>query len=143
MIMFPIAGFSLDHFGRKFVALTCISLLSTGIFLITFTSDFYSLLFVIILLGIGNGLGGGVNLTIGSDLASRVRQIEFLGVWRMLSDSGSFIGPILIGYVAKNFYLATALFFTSSIGIINILLIVFFVKETLIKKNNLERDLKF
>jgi len=135
MIMSPVAGFALDNFGRKFVALSCISLLTIGIFLITFTSDFYSLLFVIILIGIGNGLGGGVNLTIGSDLASKVRQIEFLGVWRMLSDSGAFIGPILIGYVAKTFYLSTALFFTSSIGIINILLIIFFVEETLVKKN--------
>ena len=53
------------------------------------------------LAGIANGLSSGLVMTLGTDLApaDATRTGSFLGVWRLLSDLGVFIGPLLTGAV--------------------------------------------
>ena len=54
---------------------------------------------VAILISIANGLGSGIVMTLGADLASRYAPGDmpgFLSGWRMATDSGSAIGPLAI-----------------------------------------------
>jgi hypothetical protein len=39
-----------------------------------------------------------------------------------------------MGYIASSFFLATAFTVTASLGLVGILMMVFFVKETLVKR---------
>ena len=84
--------------------------------------------------GVGNGLGSGINMTLGADFAPPSERGEFLGVWRLMSDVGAFAGPLFMGYMANLFVLATAFSMTASIGIVGVLIMLFTVKETLVKK---------
>jgi MFS family permease len=134
MTLFPVAGYIMDNHGRRYSAMACLSLLSLGIFLVPFTTDFYELALAAMLVGVGNGFGSGINMTLGADFAPPNERGEFLGVWRLMGDSGSFAGPIFMGYIANTFVLATAFTITSMLGTIGIFMMIFFVKETLKKR---------
>ena len=73
-------------------------------------------------------------MTLGADFAPPHERGEFLGVWRLMGDSGSFAGPLFMGYIANSFLLATALTVTASLGLIGIFMVTVFVKETLVKR---------
>lgn len=134
MTMFPVAGYMMDNQGRKYAAVACLGLLSLGIVLIPFTDSFLPLLLAAMLAGTGNGLGSGINMTLGADFAPPRERSEFLGVWRLMGDSGSFAGPMLMGYVANAFMLATAFSVTAGLGVIGILIMTMLVKETLVRE---------
>ena len=135
MTMFPVAGYIMDNLGRRYAAISCLTILSLGIFLVPLTTDFSGLALAAMVAGLGNGLGSGINMTLGADFAPPHERGEFLGVWRLMGDSGSFAGPLFMGYIANSFLLATALTVTASLGLIGIFMVTVFVKETLVKRS--------
>lgn len=134
MTMFPVAGYLMDNWGRKYAAVSCLALLSIGLFSVPFSTGLWSLVIAAMIAGVGNGLGSGINMTLGADFAPPSERGEFLGVWRLMSDVGAFAGPLFMGYIANLFVLATAFSMTASIGIVGVLIMLFTVKETLVKK---------
>ena len=134
MLMFPLAGYMMDNLGRRYAAISCLLILALGIFLIPFGTTLWGLVLASIIAGAGNGLGSGINMTLGADFAPRNERGEFLGVWRLVSDSGSFAGPIFIGYIASSFALASAFTAVSFIGLMGAAMMVFFVRETLVRR---------
>jgi len=134
MTMFPIAGYLMDNKGRRHALMYCLAFLSLAIVLIPFSSSFITLLSCAMLAGFGNGLGSGINMTMGADFAPSAIRGEFLGVWRLMSDAGSFTGPLITGYIASSFMLAAAFPVSSAFGVLGISLVLFGVKETLQSK---------
>lgn len=131
MVMFPLAGYMTDNWGRKHTAVACMSVLSFALLLIPWSATFTTLCLFAVLAGVGNGLGSGINMTLGSDFAPRHERGEFLGVWRLTSDTGSFGGPLLVGFVTKTFQLSLVFPFLASLGLIGVLIVIFLVRETL------------
>jgi MFS family permease len=89
------SGIISDRFGRKAVAIPCIVLLSVGHALIPLAHAASSLLLVGIVLGIGNGLGSGIVMTLGADRAPEVGRASVLAVWRLVGDGGTASGPVV------------------------------------------------
>lgn len=56
-----------------------------------------------ILIGIGSGLASSINQVLGMDLApaNPADAATFLGLWRMQTDTGSFLGPLVAGFIAE------------------------------------------
>jgi len=131
MTMFPLAGYMMDNRGRKYAAVSCMTILALGIGLMPMTDGFWQLLAAAMVAGMGNGLGSGINMTLGADFAPPRERGEFLGVWRLMGDSGSFAGPIFMGYIASAFVLSSAFTVTAGLGLAGAGIMVFFVKETL------------
>lgn len=95
-ILFYPAGMLMDRRGRKWAAIPAMALLTVGIATVPLTSDVTSLTLVAGLMGIANGLGTGMNMTLGSDLSPSLGRSPFLAIWRLLSDAGSAGGPFLV-----------------------------------------------
>ncbi len=51
-------------------------------------------------MGIGNGFGNGVIMTLGADVAPPATRAEFLAAWRLTHDAGMFLGPLAVGAAA-------------------------------------------
>lgn len=100
MTLFYPAGSISDRFGRKTVAVPCMTLMSLGIFLIPLSDDFLTLTLVGLLLGFGNGLGSGIIMTLGADFSPAQGRAEFLGVWRFVGDVGTAGGPLVASAIA-------------------------------------------
>jgi len=131
MTFFYPVGVVMDRWGRKWTIIPCLVTLSLALALIPFTQGFVSFLLVGLLGGIGNGLGSGAVMTLGADLAPPERSGEFLGVWRLISDSGGVLSPALVGGLAQAMTLGAAFFAASVIGVGGALLMALRVPEGL------------
>ena len=130
LVFYPV-GILMDRKGRKWAAVPFISLLSIGIALIPLTSDLASFTMVALLIGFGNGLGAGFNMTLGSDLSPAVGRSQFLGLWRLITDLGSTGGPLLVAVATSLASLGTAAVTVGGVGVVGVLVLCVAVPETL------------
>jgi MFS family permease len=133
-VMFPVVGYVMDRWGRKYVGIPAYLILGGGFALIPLADSYALLMLVGILVGLGNGLSSGFVLTMGVDFAPKDNPGEFLGVWRFISDAGGASGPAAIGGIAALFALGTASVLTAGVGLAGTLILIFFVRETLVKE---------
>lgn len=96
MVLFAPAGYASDRWGRKVMALSCLAALAAGQMIIPIATDFAGLMAVGLVLGFANGLGSGIVMTMGADLAPAVGRVAFLGFWRFIADVGTAGGPFLV-----------------------------------------------
>ena len=130
MSMFFPAGYLMDKFGRKFATVPCFAIMGIGLLLLPFANSFATMVAIGMLIGLGNGLGSGSMMTLGADLAPEGATGEFLGIWRLIGDTGMVIGPLLVGAIAANLDLTMSAIVLGCSGIISSGLFLFLVKET-------------
>ncbi|MFF0814918.1 MFS transporter [Rhodococcus sp. NPDC003318] len=94
------AGYLMDRYGRRFIAVPSLVVIGVAFVLLPFARDLVTLGAISILLGIGNGLGNGVIMTLGADVAPPATRAEFLAAWRLTHDTGMFTGPLAVGALA-------------------------------------------
>ena len=132
MSLFYPVGILVDRRGRKWSAVPSMILFAAGLALLPSVSGFYSLLAVSLLLGLGNGMGTGIVMIIGADIAQEIRQRgQFLGLWRLIGDLGMSAAPLLSGILVGVASLAAASTAAASIGLAGTLVMVLLVPETL------------
>lgn len=112
------SGQIMDRFGRRWAALPTLLGLSLTFSLLTLATDDTTFLAVALLMSLANGLGSGIILVIGSDLAPTGERNEFLASYRLLVDSGVAVTPVLISGIAAMFGLAYAMFVISAFGLV-------------------------
>jgi MFS family permease len=130
--MFYPSGVLADRWGRKWSALPSMALYTLGLALLPLAGGFYSLVAVAVLLGFANGVGTGVVMIIGADLArASQQQGQFLGLWRLIGDLGISLAPLLSGVLVDVAGLAAASLAIAGIGLAGSLVMAFLVAETL------------
>jgi MFS family permease len=131
MAMFYPAGIIMDRYGRKYASVPSFFLQGVGMALVPLTMSFETLMMATLLIGFGNGLGSGALLTLGSDLAPKESMGEFLGVWRLIGDTGSTGAPLAVGGVADLVGLSMSALVMGAVGLGAAAILAFFVPETL------------
>lgn len=131
MSLFIPAGFLMDRLGRKFASVPSFIVLAIGMSLIPLSSGYTGLLVASCVMGLGNGIGSGTMMTLGTDLAPRESTGEFLGVWRLVGDIGSSGGPLVVGAIADAIGLVYSAFVLSGFGVLAAGTLFLFVRETL------------
>lgn len=97
--LFYTSGQVMDRFGRRWVAVPVLVGLSAAHFVLPLAGVEWSYVAAAVLMSLANGLGSGIVMTLGSDLASRYAASDtpgFLGGWRTFTDTGSALGPLAI-----------------------------------------------
>lgn len=127
--LFYASGQVMDRFGRLWAALPAMLLMGAGFLALAFTHDLDSAamwfaMFAAVL-GVGNGLSSGILLTLGADVAPPADPAPFLGSWRLLTDTGGAVAPLLVSAIAAVSTLALA---TGAMGVIGLLGAVAFVR---------------
>lgn len=134
MAMFYPAGLIMDRYGRKYAMVPSFIIQAIGMALIPLTGSFAGLLAASMLVGFGNGIGSGTMLTLGSDLAPRESMGEFLGMWRLIGDSGSSGAPLVVGSVADVLGLSPATWVIAVVGLVAAGILGTMVPETLAQR---------
>jgi MFS family permease len=134
MMMFPISGYLMDRFGRRYNSIPSFTAMTVGMFLLATAGSAEGLWAAALVLGIGNGLGSGFMMTLGADLAPEGSKAEFLGVWRLIGNTGNSGGPIIVGAVADLVGLNLAAAVVAGFGVAAVLTLTFLVPETLIRE---------
>ncbi len=98
--LFYTTGQIMDRWGRRWTGLPSMIGLGVGHLILAFTHDSDAAMtwFIVVamLLGIANGFGTGLLMTIGADLADPVNPAPFLGAFRFTADVGGAAAPLAI-----------------------------------------------
>jgi MFS family permease len=116
------SGQIMDRFGRRWSALPTLLGLSLTFSLLTLATDETTFLAVALLMSLANGVGSGIILVIGADLAPKGERNEFLASYRLLVDSGVAAAPLVISGVTALLGLSIAMFTVSGLGIVGALM---------------------
>jgi MFS family permease len=132
LVLFLPAGMVMDRYGRKWSAIPCMLGLASTLALLPFADSFSTLVAIAMLMGLVNGMGSGVVLTLGADLAPTGDRATFLGLWRLLGDCGRTGAPLLVGVlVAQVGSLAAAAWLIGGVGLAGAAVWGLLVPETL------------
>ena len=118
MLLFYPAGKVMDRYGRVWVAVPCMLLMGLGLMSVPLTTQAWGLALAAVVMGLGNGMGSGVGMVLGSDASPREGRAGFLGVWRLCVDTGSSAGPLVLGAVASAAGLAPAVLTIAGLGLL-------------------------
>jgi MFS family permease len=102
LALFPVSGFLMDRYGRAAALVPSLSMLGIGLFLAGAARGPVTLGAAVVVVGIGNGMGAGTMLAIGSDLAPPADPSPFLSVLATIRDIGRVGGPLLVGAMADS-----------------------------------------
>lgn len=108
MVLFYPAGWVMDRFGRVWIAVPCVGLLGLGVMLLPLAGGIAALTAIAVLMAVGNGIGSGIAMTLGADVAPVDGRAQFLGGWRLCGELGGTGGPFGVSALAAAFPLAAA-----------------------------------
>lgn len=115
MALFFFGGLLMDRMGRIWVVLPSLAIMGAALIGLVWVTSPAGMIAVAVALGIGNGISSGVVMTLGSDASPDEGRTQFLAGWRLMSDTGNSLGPLVISGIALLSSLGVA---TVSIGLI-------------------------
>ncbi len=116
MLIFYPSGKIMDVKGRRWIAVPCMLVMGASLTLLPFTHDAVGLMLVALLIGFGNGIGSGIVMTLGADSSPSPGRPQFLGIWRLLTDTGTMAGPALLSLVTALATLSAGIWATAVLG---------------------------
>jgi Major Facilitator Superfamily len=118
MTLFYPSGKVMDEYGRLAAALPSMAILGAATALLPLTGGAVSLTVVAMVMSFGNGLGSGIVMTLGADVAPAEGTVGFLSMWRVMSDTGGATGPLVVSIVAATWTLAAGIVAVGGIGLL-------------------------
>ena len=118
MALFYPSGKVMDRFGRLAVAVPAMLVLGLAMTVLPLTTDAVSVTVVAVVMSLGNGIGAGIMMTIGADVAPVSGRTRFLSMWRVMSDSGNAAGPVLVSVGALLWSLAAGIVMIGLVGVV-------------------------
>jgi MFS family permease len=101
--LFYTSGWIMDRWGRMWSAMPSVIGMAVGHLILAFTHDAPSsvewFIGMAFLLSVANGIGSGIVMTLGADLADKQNPAPFLGAWRFTSSLGGAAAPLVIAAV--------------------------------------------
>ncbi|MEO7007264.1 MAG: MFS transporter [Terrimesophilobacter sp.] len=120
--LFYASGQIMDRFGRMWTSVPSMLGLGVGHIILAFTHDAPGRVLwfigVAILLSLANGIGSGLLMTLGADLADKDDPAPFLGAWRFTSDAGGAAAPLAVSLITA---LASVAIASSIMGVFGLL----------------------
>jgi MFS family permease len=101
--LFYLSGSIMDRFGRLWTAVPSMIGLGLGHLVLAATHDLPSnlewFIAAAMILSLANGLGSGILMTLGADLADPANPAPFLGAWRFTGGLGGAAAPLLLSAI--------------------------------------------
>ncbi len=126
MLLFYPAGLVMDRWGRWWTAIPSTALFAAISIVFPFTTTAAQLTMLAVLLGVANGWGSGLLMTLGADVAPVQGRPVFTGWWMTLQDVGGLTGSAVLSAGAA-ISAATGLFASGAVGIVATLLLHRFI----------------
>ncbi|MDO5677739.1 MAG: MFS transporter [Propionibacteriaceae bacterium] len=95
LLMMP-GGYLKDVMGRAFTLILCLLVYGAGFALAPLWPTSVGFIVAVVVMSIGNGIGAGINMTMGADLSPAKGRAKFLSIWALFSQVGILGGPLMI-----------------------------------------------
>lgn len=130
LIFVLFAGRLSDRIGRKKVIVPGSIVAVLGLFLFMFSKNYLFYLLSAVVLGIGRGFGGAVPTAYAADITPPDNYETTMSLYRLASDTGFVLGPIILGMLKDAFGLNTPFFFSATLLFITVVFFGILAKET-------------
>ncbi|WP_345751640.1 MFS transporter [Microbacterium rhizophilus] len=95
LVFYP-TGWVMDRYGRRPVAVASTLVLAAAFVALPWSCGPVLMTVIACVMGVGNGIGAGLVMTLGADAARASDRRVFLGIWRGVGDTGSAAGPLAL-----------------------------------------------
>ena len=128
LITVPI-GYAIDLLGRKPVIIWNILILAAADIGFILARDYWGLVFAAVIMGLASGGAGQAPLALATDASYNEQRGLAMGVYRLMGDLGSMIGPIALSAIADATDLHTPFLVMDGLLIFSALMVAIFAKE--------------
>jgi MFS family permease len=111
------AGKVMSVYGRRWVAVPSAIIMGIAFLLMPLTHGAVTLAGTAMLMGLGNGIGSGIVMTLAAGISPGAGRPTSLGIWRELADAGSGVGPVILSAVTAVAGLAAGIAVSGSVGL--------------------------
>jgi MFS family permease len=118
MALFYPSGKVMDRHGRLAVAVPSMLILGAAMAVLPLAGGLVGLVVVAMVMSFGNGIGSGIVMTLGADVAPADNRRRFLSMWRLMSDTGNALGPVVVAMVAGVWTLAAGIVAVGGVGLL-------------------------
>ncbi|MDN6378262.1 MAG: MFS transporter, partial [Brevibacterium aurantiacum] len=118
-----------DHLGRVATLVACLTIFGSGFVVMVLVPSLSGMVIAVAIMAVGNGLGAGVNMTIGADLSPAIGRARFLGIWAIFSNGGKLGGPALISLVITLASLRFGILFPGLFAILGAVWVLIWAKQ--------------
>lgn len=129
--LFYASGQLMDRFGRMWSVVPSLLGLAAGFLVLSFSHDLPAAVAwyvgVSLFLALANGIGSGIIMTLGADLAPRENPAAFLGAWRFTGDAGQAAAPLLVSLLTGLVSIAFASGVMGALGLVGAVLLARFI----------------
>jgi len=130
LLLFPVAGYVMDRFGRLRAIVPAFTLMAAGLLLLGTAHTTTAAVVAGVIMGVGNGLSAGSLLTLGSDLAPDDATAPFIAGFNLMGDLGRVIGPLIVGWSADAIGLGRSAVVLAGVLMVGLVWLVVMVGET-------------
>ncbi|MFC4942988.1 MFS transporter [Pseudonocardia sp. GCM10023141] len=109
MALFYPAGKVMDRHGRLAVAVPSMLIMGLSMAVLPLSQEIIGLTAVAMVMSCGNGIGSGIVMTLGADVAPVDNRLRFISMWRLMNDTGNAAGPATVSVVAAVWTLAAGI----------------------------------
>jgi MFS family permease len=128
LITVPI-GYAIDLLGRKPVIIWNILIMAAADIGFILARDYWGLVFAAVIMGLASGGAGQAPLALATDASYNEQRGLAMGVYRLMGDLGSMIGPIALSAIADATDLHTPFWVMDGLLIFSALMVAVFAKE--------------
>ncbi|MBM3292098.1 MFS transporter [Candidatus Bathyarchaeota archaeon] len=135
-------GYAIDLIGRKPVIIWNIIILALANLSFVFAKDYWTMSLAAVVLGIASAGAGQAPSSLAVDATYNERRGLAMGFYRLVSDVGSMIGPVILSTIADSTNLHMPFYAMAGILLVNSLLHALLTKELIDVKKNREEQMK-
>ncbi|MFC6355116.1 MFS transporter [Luethyella okanaganae] len=143
--LFYASGQIMDRFGRLWSALPSMIGLGSGLLALSFTHELPNgvqwFIGIAMFLSVANGVGSGILMTLGADLAPAASPAPFLGAWRFAGDLGGAAAPLAVSGITAIVSLSVASGAMGVLGLLGVVLLARYIPRYVPRKPRLPRAL--
>ncbi|MCS5721330.1 MFS transporter [Herbiconiux sp. CPCC 203407] len=120
--LFYTSGQIMDRFGRLWSVVPSMVGMGLALIVLSITHDLPGavgwFVAIAILMGVANGVGSGIIMTLSADLAPRANPAPFLGAFRFTVDAGAALAPVAVSAIVVVASLSLATGIMGAIGLL-------------------------
>ncbi len=128
LITVPI-GYAIDLLGRKPVIIWNILIMAAADIGFVYAKDYWGLVIAAVVMGLASGGAGQAPLALATDATQNERRGLAMGVYRLMGDLGSMIGPVALSAIADATDLHTPFWAMDILLVFSALMVAVFAKE--------------